>query len=75
MEELQKEKQDEIEKALEEFTSNKFEKTAEIKGEYEFMIKRLEQAKPKNVEKINNLKKQRDEEIKKAVEENEIAKK
>ena len=75
MEELQKEKQEEIEKALEEFTMNKYEKIAEIKGSYEFMIKRLEQAKQKNPEKITKMKLQRDEEIKKAIEENEDLKK
>jgi len=39
---LSKEKQEKIEKIVEDVTQQKFEKIAEIKASYDFMIKRLE---------------------------------
>jgi hypothetical protein len=59
---LAKEKQICIERIIEEVTAEKFEKIAEIKGSFDFMIKKLEQAKQK--EKAEAKKKERDEEVK-----------
>ncbi len=42
MEKLSKEKQDKIESIVEELTSQKFEKIAELKATYEAKIKKLE---------------------------------
>lgn len=42
MERLQKEKQDKIEQIIEEVTQLKFEKIAEVKVSYDFMIKKLD---------------------------------
>lgn len=50
VDELQKEMQEEIEKVIEDLTNQKFEKIAEVKADYEFMIKRLEAQ--KNKEKV-----------------------
>lgn len=47
MEKLQRDKQEKIEKIIEEVTQEKFEKIAEIKASFDFMIKRLDQQKQK----------------------------
>ena len=52
LEDLNKERQDRIEKIIEECTLQRFERVAEIKGDYDFLIKKLESAKNKNVDKI-----------------------
>lgn len=48
--------QSQIEKVIEEVTSEKFEKIAETKADFEFIIKRLE----KNKEKQDKKKQERD---------------
>ncbi len=62
MEQLAKEKQERIQKIIEEVTDEKYEKIAELKTSFDFMIKRLEQQKQKD--KAEAKKAQRDEEIK-----------
>ena len=42
MERLQREKQEKIEKIIEEVTQEKFEKIADVKASFDFMIKRLD---------------------------------
>jgi hypothetical protein len=48
METLAKEKQAQIERIIEEVTTEKFEKLAEIKASFDFLIKRLESSKQKD---------------------------
>jgi hypothetical protein len=48
METLAKEKQAQIERIIEEVTTEKFEKLAEIKASFDFLIKRLETSKQKD---------------------------
>jgi hypothetical protein len=52
MEVLQQLKQDEIEKVIEEFSGKKYERKQEVKSEFDYLIKKLESAKVKNLEKI-----------------------
>lgn len=58
LDEMQKELQDEIEKVIEEVTQQKFEKIAEVKADYEFILKRLEAS--KNKEKVEQKKQERE---------------
>ena len=62
MDQLAKEKQERIEKIIEEVSQEKYEKIAEIKGSFDFMIKKLEQLKQK--EKAEAKRKEKDEEVK-----------
>jgi hypothetical protein len=48
MDSLAKEKQTQIERIIEEVTTEKFEKLAEIKASFDFLIKRLETSKQKD---------------------------
>jgi hypothetical protein len=48
MDTLAKEKQTQIERIIEEVTTEKFEKLAEIKASFDFLIKRLETSKQKD---------------------------
>ena len=48
METLAREKQAQIERIIEEVTTEKFEKLAEIKASFDFLIKRLETSKQKD---------------------------
>ena len=73
LEKHQKEKQDALEKIIEEVTQEKFEKIAEIKANYDFMIKRLESSKQK--EKADAKRKEKDAEVKAMQEEMDIVKK
>lgn len=73
MENLNREKQLKIEQVIEDITTQKYESIAEIKANFEFMIKRLETAKQK--EKAENKKKERETEIKKMQDEMEVLKK
>lgn len=66
MDQLAKEKQERIEKIVEELTQEKFEKVAEIKQGYDFMIKKLDQSKQK--EKAEAKRKEKEDEIKAAQE-------
>lgn len=75
MEELHTEKQQAIEKTIEEVTQQKYDRIAEIKSDFEFVIKRLENAKNKDTEKISKKKQERDSEIVKLKEEMEKLKK
>jgi hypothetical protein len=61
MDQLAKEKQAQIERLVEEVTQEKWEKIAEIKGSFDFMIKRLETAKQKD--KAEAKKREKDEEV------------
>ena len=45
LESLSREKQDRIQRVIEEMTNDKYEKIAELKASFDFMIKRLEQQK------------------------------
>ena len=57
--------QSRIETVIEEVTQEKFEKIAEVKAEYEFLIKGLDKNKEKqNKEKLEKKKQERDQEIK-----------
>ena len=47
LEALSREKQDRIQKVIEDMTNEKYEKVAELKASFDFMIKRLEQQKQK----------------------------
>ena len=62
-----------MEKIIEEVTQEKFEKIAEIKANYDFMIKRLESSKQK--EKADAKRKEKDAEVKAMQEEMDIVKK
>jgi hypothetical protein len=59
MEQLAKEKQERIEKIIEEVTVEKFEKLAELKASFDFMIKRLDASKQK--EKADQKRKEKEE--------------
>ena len=61
MDQLAAEKQDKIEKIIEEVTQEKFERIAELKASFEFMIKRLDQGKQKD--KADLKRKERDDEV------------
>ncbi|CDW76160.1 UNKNOWN [Stylonychia lemnae] len=73
MEKLQREKQEKIERIIEEVTQEKFEKIAEVKANYDLMIKRLETSKQK--EKSEAKKKEKEHEIKTIQEQMEVIKK
>ena len=45
LEALSREKQDRIQKVIEDMTNEKYEKVADLKVSFDFMIKRLEQQK------------------------------
>lgn len=62
LEALSREKQDRIQKVIEDMTNEKYEKVAELKASFDFMIKRLEQQKQKD--KAEAKKAQKDEEVK-----------
>ena len=62
LEALSREKQDRIQKVIEDITNEKYEKVAELKASFDFMIKRLEQQKQKD--KADAKKAQKDEEVK-----------
>ena len=47
MEKLAQEKQDRVQKIIEEITAEKYEKIAELKASFDFMIKRLDSQKQK----------------------------
>jgi len=73
METLAKEKQAQIEKIIEEVTTEKFEKLAEAKASFDIVIKRMEAAKQK--EKADAKRKEKEAECKNIQEEMEILKK
>ena len=62
METLAKEKQTQIERIIEEVTTEKYEKIAETKAAFDTLIKRLETSKQK--EKADEKRKQKDSECK-----------
>ena len=61
LEALSREKQDRIQTLLEDLTNDKFEKVADLKASFDFMIKRLEQQKQKD--KAEAKRAQKDEEV------------
>ena len=61
LEALSREKQDRIQSLLEDLTNDKFEKVADLKASFDFMIKRLEQQKHKD--KAEAKRAQKDEEV------------
>ena len=61
LEALSREKQDRIQTLIEDMTNEKYEKVAELKASFDFMIKRLEQQKQK--EKAEAKRAQKDEEV------------
>ncbi len=48
MEKLAQEKQERVQKIIEEITTEKYEKLAELKASFDFMIKRLDAQKQKD---------------------------
>ena len=73
LEKHQIEKQEALVKVIEEVTQEKIEKIAEIKANFDFMIKRLESSKQK--EKADLKRKEKEAEIKAMQEEMDILKK